>query len=69
MTDLAKLAGPVFDAIFQHVDGPPPSPVAANVGRFRRMGRGSSRPSAECLLRLPGRDRQGNQSARGRRGR
>ena len=25
MTDLARLAGPVFDEIFQHVDGPPPT--------------------------------------------
>jgi hypothetical protein len=34
MTGLAKPAGPVFDAIFQHVDGPPPTPVAANVDAF-----------------------------------
>src|SRR3984885_13475879 len=34
MTDLAKLAGPVFDTIFQHVDGPPPTPVAANAEAF-----------------------------------
>ncbi len=34
MADLAKLAGPVFDAIFQHVDNPPPVPVAANVDAF-----------------------------------
>jgi hypothetical protein len=31
MTDLARLAGPVFDAILQHVDNPPPTPVATNV--------------------------------------
>jgi hypothetical protein len=30
MADLAKLAGPVFDAIFRHVDDPPPTPVAAD---------------------------------------
>src|SRR5437762_10384554 len=30
MTDLATHAGPVFDAIFQHVVSPPPTPVAAN---------------------------------------
>jgi len=29
MTDLARLTGPIFDAIFQHVDDPPPSPVAS----------------------------------------
>src|SRR6266480_3203063 len=34
MADLAKLAGPVFDAILRHVDDPPPSPVAANVEGF-----------------------------------
>jgi hypothetical protein len=32
--DLSKAAGPVFDAIFQHVDNPPPTPVAANVRAF-----------------------------------
>jgi hypothetical protein len=34
MSDLAKLAGPVFDSIFQHVDGPPPTPVADNANAF-----------------------------------
>jgi hypothetical protein len=34
MADLAKLAGPVFDAILQHVDHPPPTPVANNVDAF-----------------------------------
>ena len=34
MADLAKLAGPVFDAIFQHVDNPPPTPVANNAEAF-----------------------------------
>jgi hypothetical protein len=34
MTDFARLAGPVFDAILQHVDNPPPTPVAANVEAF-----------------------------------
>jgi hypothetical protein len=34
MTDLAKTAGPAFDAIFQHVDKPPPAPVAGNVAAF-----------------------------------
>src|SRR6266567_3263280 len=32
MADLAKLAGPVFDAILRHVVDPPPTPVAANGG-------------------------------------
>src|SRR5436190_16337898 len=34
MTDLAGHAGPVFDAIFQHVDQPPPTPVAEHTDAF-----------------------------------
>src|SRR5580693_3051861 len=34
MSELAKQAGPVFDAIFQHVDNPPTSPVASNADAF-----------------------------------
>ena len=34
MADLAKTAGAVFDAIFQHVNNPPPSPVASNSEAF-----------------------------------
>jgi hypothetical protein len=34
MTDLAKLAGPVFDTILQHMDSPPPTPVAKNGDAF-----------------------------------
>ena len=34
MLDLAKGAGPVFDAIFQHVDKPPQTPVAKNAEAF-----------------------------------
>jgi hypothetical protein len=34
MADLAKHAGPVFDAIFKHVDNPPPTPVADNADAF-----------------------------------
>ena len=34
MGDLARLAGPVFDAIFQHVDAPPATPVALNADAF-----------------------------------
>jgi hypothetical protein len=34
ITALAKAAGPVFDAIFQHVDGPPTLPVANNADAF-----------------------------------
>jgi hypothetical protein len=34
MSDLAKQTGPMFDAIFQHVVNPPPTPVANNVDAF-----------------------------------
>jgi hypothetical protein len=34
MADLARVTGPVFDAIFQHVHNPPPSPVASNSEAF-----------------------------------
>jgi hypothetical protein len=34
MADLARVAGPVFDAIFQHVDNPPSTPVALNTDAF-----------------------------------
>lgn len=34
MLDLAKVAGPLFDAILQHVTDPPPSPVTANSEAF-----------------------------------
>jgi hypothetical protein len=29
--DLAKSAGPLFDAIFKHVDNPPPTPIAGSL--------------------------------------
>jgi hypothetical protein len=34
MAGLAKQAGPVYDAIFQHVENPPPTPVAQNADAF-----------------------------------
>jgi hypothetical protein len=34
MTELAKNAGPVFDAIFPHVDSAPPTPVANSAEAF-----------------------------------
>src|SRR5271168_482834 len=34
MADLTKSSGPLFDAIFQHVANPPPSPVANNGAAF-----------------------------------
>src|SRR5690349_12756736 len=32
--DLAQQTGSVFDAIFEHVENPPPTPVASNVDAF-----------------------------------
>jgi hypothetical protein len=34
MADFAKLAGPVFDAILEHVDDPPSTPVTDHAGAF-----------------------------------
>src|SRR6267142_4047240 len=34
MSELARHAGPVFDATFQHVENPPATPVAANAEAF-----------------------------------
>jgi len=34
MAELARTAGPVFDAVFRHVNDPPSSPVAANAEAF-----------------------------------
>jgi hypothetical protein len=34
MAELGKQAGPVFDALFQHVSDPPPAPVAEHVDAF-----------------------------------
>jgi hypothetical protein len=34
MVDLAKQAGPVFDAVLQHVNNPAPTPVANNADAF-----------------------------------
>jgi hypothetical protein len=34
MGDLVEFAGPVFDAIFQHTDDPPATPVAGNADAF-----------------------------------
>src|SRR5277367_6352334 len=34
VTEFAKLAGPVFDSIFQHVHHPPATPVADHAGSF-----------------------------------
>ena len=52
MADLAKQAGPVFDAIFVHVDNAPPTPVAEQCGRVRRMDSFASYRCCKSLHRL-----------------
>ena len=42
MSELAKSAGPVFDAIFAHVDASPATPVAANIEAFVEWAGGIS---------------------------
>jgi hypothetical protein len=44
IAELGKQAGPVFDAIFPHVENPPPTPVADHVDAFAEW-------TAEHLLR------------------
>ena len=60
MADLAKRAGPVFDAIFQHVDNPPPTPVAENADTFVEWTAAHLVHAVNLYTRLPGRDRQGD---------
>src|SRR5882724_7513064 len=70
MADLARAAGPVFDVIFQHVDNPPPTPVAAKFRCFGQMDEGASSRGGESLHGLSRGDRQEDQGAsvcRGRR--
>ena len=69
MADLAKHAGPVFDAIFRHVDNPPPTPVADNADAFVEWTAEHLLHRGESLHRLPERHRQGDQGPGGRRGR
>jgi hypothetical protein len=39
MSNFAKYAGPIFDGIFQHVDDPPPTPVALNADAFAKWAK------------------------------
>jgi hypothetical protein len=34
LESLARQAGPVFDAVLEHVENPPPKPVASNIAAF-----------------------------------
>jgi hypothetical protein len=53
MTELAKQAGPVFDAIFQHVENPPPTPTANNAEVFVEWVAGHLLSSATLFTAYP----------------
>jgi hypothetical protein len=54
MADLARAAGPVFDAIFQHVNNPPPSPVASNAEAFVEWTAEHLIPAVNLYTAYPG---------------
>ncbi len=54
MSDLAKLSGPVFDAIFRHVADPPPTPVAANVESFANWTKAHLLEAVNVYTAYPG---------------
>src|SRR5882762_4218403 len=54
MSDLAKLSGPVFDAIFRHVADPPPTPVAANVDAFANWTKAHLLEAVNLYTAYPG---------------
>ena len=54
MSDLAKLSGPVFDAIFRHVADPPPTPVAANVESFANWTKAHLLEAVNLYTAYPG---------------
>jgi hypothetical protein len=54
MVDLAKHAGPVFDAILRHVDNPPPTPVASNVGAIVEWTAGQLIDAVNLYTAYPG---------------
>src|SRR6266436_1390033 len=54
MADLAKAAGPVFDAIFAHVENPPSTPVANNADAFVEWSAGHLLQAATLFSAYPG---------------
>jgi hypothetical protein len=54
VADLAKLAGPVFDAILRHVVDPPPTPVAANIGAFANWTKAHLLEAVNVYTAYPG---------------
>ena len=61
---LVESAGPVFDAIFEHVDDPPATPVAEQPSEGRQMAEASRPRASRCVLRLRGRVGSGHQGGR-----
>jgi hypothetical protein len=53
MADLARLAGPVFDAILSYVDNPPPTPVAANNDAFSKWTAAHLVPAVNLYTAYP----------------
>ena len=60
---LVESAGPVFDAIFEHVDDPPATPVADNPERGRQMVEASCPRASRHVFRLRGRLGSGHQGS------
>ena len=58
---LVESAGPVFDAIFEHVDDPPATPVAGNPQTGRQMAEAPCPRAAGYVLRVRGRVGSGHQ--------
>lgn len=54
MADLARLAGPVFDAVFQHVNDPPANPVATNVDSFVKWSKAHLLQAVNLYTAYPG---------------
>ena len=61
---LVESAGPVLDAIFEHVDDPPPTPVAGNPERVDQMAEASCPRASGYVLRLRRRFGSGHQGVR-----
>ena len=53
MDELAKYAGPVFDAISHHVDSPPPTPVADHADAFVEWAAGHLLRAATLFTAYP----------------
>ena len=64
---LVERAGPVFDAIFEHVDDPPATPVAGDPRRVVKWLKRSRPRAARHVLRVRGRVGAGHQGVRAMR--